>query len=35
MMTSHFELMGAIEISKKGYLEILERAMEAERVFNP
>jgi leucyl/phenylalanyl-tRNA---protein transferase len=33
MMTSHFELMGAIEISKKGYLEILDRAMEVERVF--
>lgn len=33
MMTTHFELMGAIEISKKGYLEILERAMRVGKVF--
>ncbi|MFI5144041.1 MAG: leucyl/phenylalanyl-tRNA--protein transferase [Ignavibacteria bacterium] len=33
MMTSHFKTFGAIEISKRGYLEILERAMSAERKF--
>lgn len=33
MMTSHFKLFGAVEISKRGYLEILERAMEVEREF--
>ena len=33
MMTPHFESLGAIEISKKGYHEILERAMETERKF--
>lgn len=33
MMTSHFKTFGAVEISKRGYLEILERAMEVEREF--
>lgn len=33
MMTPHFETFGAIEISKRAYLEILERAMGAERRF--
>jgi leucyl/phenylalanyl-tRNA--protein transferase len=33
MMTSHFKTFGAIEISKRGYLEILERAMSTERKF--
>ena len=33
MMTSHFKTFGAIEISKRGYLEILERAMRVERKF--
>lgn len=28
MMTPHFEKLGAIEISKRGYHELLERAME-------
>ncbi len=27
MMTTHFESFGAIEVSKRGYLEILDRAM--------
>jgi len=34
MMTSHFKTFGAVEISKRGYLEILERAMDIEREFN-
>jgi leucyl/phenylalanyl-tRNA--protein transferase len=33
MMTSHFEKFGAIEISKRAYLEILERAMDKKCVF--
>lgn len=33
MMTSHFESFGAIEISKRAYLEILERAMSVKRDF--
>jgi leucyl/phenylalanyl-tRNA---protein transferase len=33
MMTSHFMSFGAIEISKRAYLEILERAMSAKREF--
>jgi leucyl/phenylalanyl-tRNA--protein transferase len=33
MMTSHFKTFGAVDISKKGYLEILERAMEINREF--
>jgi leucyl/phenylalanyl-tRNA--protein transferase len=33
MMTSHFKKFGAVDISKKGYLEILERAMGVERNF--
>lgn len=33
MMTPHFESLGAIEVSKRGYHEILERAIEAERKF--
>jgi leucyl/phenylalanyl-tRNA--protein transferase len=33
MMTSHFKTFGAVEISKRGYLEILERAMEVDREF--
>ncbi len=28
MMTSHFEQFGAVEISKRKYLDLLERAME-------
>jgi len=35
MMTPHFRTFGAIELSKRAYLEILERAMEAERRFEP
>ena len=35
MMTPHFETLGAIEISKKGYHEVLERAMDVERTFDP
>lgn len=31
MMTNHFEQFGAIEISKRAYLEILERAMSVKR----
>jgi len=34
MMTSHFKTFGAIEISKRGYLEILEKAMRVERKFS-
>jgi leucyl/phenylalanyl-tRNA--protein transferase len=33
MMTSHFKNFGAVDISKRAYLEILERAMKAERKF--
>ncbi len=33
MMTSHFKTFGAVDISKRAYLEILERAMKAERKF--
>jgi len=33
MMTSHFETFGAIEISKRSYLEILDRAMSVKRDF--
>ncbi len=33
MMTPHFEKFGAIEISKRAYLEILERAMEIKCEF--
>jgi len=33
MMTSHFRTFGAIEISRRAYLEILERAMGVERKF--
>ncbi|HMT11000.1 MAG TPA: leucyl/phenylalanyl-tRNA--protein transferase, partial [Ignavibacteria bacterium] len=33
MMTSHFEQFGAVEISKRKYLELLERAMEVKCGF--
>lgn len=33
MMTSHLKTLGAIEISKRAYHEILERAMGVERKF--
>lgn len=33
MMTSHFRTFGAVNISKKAYLEILDRAMGVERSF--
>jgi leucyl/phenylalanyl-tRNA--protein transferase len=33
MMTPHFEKFGAIEISKRAYLEILERAMDVKCEF--
>lgn len=33
MMTPHFKTFGAIEISKRAYAEILERAMSVEREF--
>lgn len=33
MMTPHFKQLGAVEISKKDYLRILDRAMIAERKF--
>ncbi len=33
MMTSHFKLFGAIEVSKRAYLEILDRAMSVSREF--
>lgn len=33
MMTPHFEKFGAIEISKRSYLEILERAMDIKCEF--
>ena len=33
MMTPHFETFGAIEISKRSYLEILDRAMSERRKF--
>lgn len=33
MMTPHFEKFGAIEISKRAYLEILGKAMNTERKF--
>jgi leucyl/phenylalanyl-tRNA--protein transferase len=35
MMTPHFETFGAIEISKRAYLEILERAMTMKCAFEP
>lgn len=35
MMTPHFEKFGAIEISKRNYLELLERAMEKKCEFKP
>ena len=34
MMTSHFKTFGAVDISKRAYLEILERAMRVDRKFN-
>jgi leucyl/phenylalanyl-tRNA--protein transferase len=34
MMTSHLKVMGAVDISKKDYLHILERAMGMSRIFN-
>jgi leucyl/phenylalanyl-tRNA--protein transferase len=33
MMTPHFKQLGAVEISKRDYLRILDRAMIAERKF--
>jgi leucyl/phenylalanyl-tRNA---protein transferase len=33
MMTTHFKTFGAVDISKRVYLELLERAMKAERKF--
>jgi len=33
MMTPHFEKFGAIEVSKRSYLEILERALEGRKSF--
>jgi leucyl/phenylalanyl-tRNA--protein transferase len=33
MMTSHFMKFGAIEVSKRAYLEILDRAMSEKREF--
>ncbi len=33
MMTPHFETFGAVEISKRAYLEILDRAIGVERKF--
>jgi len=33
MMTPHFEKFGAIEVSKRSYLEILERALEGKKSF--
>jgi leucyl/phenylalanyl-tRNA--protein transferase len=33
MMTSHFRTFGAIDISKRAYLELLERAMKVDRKF--
>jgi leucyl/phenylalanyl-tRNA--protein transferase len=33
MMTSHFESFGAIEVSKRAYLEILDRAMNVKCEF--
>jgi len=33
MMTPHFKMMGAVDISKNDYHKILERAMSAERKF--
>jgi leucyl/phenylalanyl-tRNA--protein transferase len=35
MMTSHFKNFGAIDISKRAYLEILDRAIRVERKFEP
>lgn len=35
MMTSHFNSFGAIEISKRAYLEILDRAMNITCEFKP
>lgn len=34
MITPHFEKFGAIEISKRAYLEILGRAMDVKCEFN-
>lgn len=34
MMTPVFEIFGAIEISKRAYLDILDRALELERKFS-
>jgi leucyl/phenylalanyl-tRNA--protein transferase len=33
MMTEHFKTFGAVEVSKRAYLEILERAMNVNREF--
>jgi leucyl/phenylalanyl-tRNA--protein transferase len=33
MMTSHFKSFGAIEVSKRAYLELLDRAMSVNREF--
>lgn len=33
MMTTHFKTFGAVDISKRAYLEILERAMKIDRKF--
>lgn len=33
MMTSHFKTFGAVEVSKRDYLDILDRAMEVQREF--
>ena len=33
MMTPHFKMMGAVDISKNDYHKILERAMSVEREF--
>lgn len=33
MMTSHFKIFGAVDIPKRTYLEMLEKAMKAERKF--
>ena len=33
MMTPHFKMMGAVDISKNDYHKILERAMSTEREF--
>lgn len=33
MMTTHFKTFGAVDIPKRAYLEILDRAMKADRKF--